>query len=80
MRSGEDAPFLSAGSVIPAWKDAAMRDDEFEPQLGRMRGRGKEQRYLRRVVKAAKRAGMKTGRRGRFGLIWTRSTVSLLQM
>jgi type IV secretory pathway VirD2 relaxase len=43
-----------------------MRDDEFEPQLGRMRGRGKEQRYLSRVVKAAKRAGMKTGRRGRF--------------
>ena len=37
-----------------------MRDDEFEPQLG------KEQRYLSRVVKAAKRAGMKTGRRGRF--------------
>jgi type IV secretory pathway VirD2 relaxase len=31
-----------------------------------MRGRGKEQRYLSRVVKAAKRAGMKTGRRGRF--------------
>ncbi|WP_306089207.1 relaxase/mobilization nuclease RlxS [Qipengyuania flava] len=43
-----------------------MRDDEFEPQLGRMRDRGKEQRYLSRVVKAAKRAGMKTGRRGRF--------------
>ena len=43
-----------------------MRDDEFEPQLGRMRGRGKEQRYLSRVVKVAKRAGMKTGRRGRF--------------
>ncbi|SLJ91218.1 relaxase/mobilization nuclease RlxS [Novosphingobium mathurense] len=43
-----------------------MRDDEFEPHLGRLRGRGKEQRYLNRVVKAAKRAGMKTGRRGRF--------------
>ena len=43
-----------------------MRDDEFEPHLGRMRCRGKEQRYLSRVVKAAKRAGMKTGRRGRF--------------
>ena len=43
-----------------------MRDDEFEPHLGRMRGRGKEQRYLSRVVKAAKRAGLKTGRRGRF--------------
>ncbi|HMO74384.1 MAG TPA: relaxase/mobilization nuclease RlxS [Sphingopyxis sp.] len=43
-----------------------MHDDEFEPRLGRMRGRGKETRYLNRVVKAAKRAGMKTGRRGRF--------------
>ena len=43
-----------------------MRDDEFEPHLGRMRCRGKEQRYLSRVVKAAKRAGLKTGRRGRF--------------
>ncbi len=43
-----------------------MRDDEFEPHLGRMRGRDKEVRYLNRVVKAAKRAGMKTGKRGRF--------------
>ena len=42
-----------------------MHDDEFEPRLGRMRGRG-EARYLNRVVKAARRAGMKTGRRGRF--------------
>ncbi|MCW0199882.1 relaxase/mobilization nuclease RlxS [Sphingopyxis sp.] len=43
-----------------------MRDDEFEPHLGRMRGRGKETPYLNKVVKAAKRAGMKTGKRGRF--------------
>jgi type IV secretory pathway VirD2 relaxase len=41
-------------------------DDEFTPRLGRMRSRGKEKRYLSLVVKAAKRAGMKTGRRGRF--------------
>src|SRR3546814_11709996 len=31
-----------------------------------MDGRGKEARYLNKVVKAAKRAGMKTGKRGRF--------------
>lgn len=43
-----------------------MRDDEFEPHLGRMRGGGRETRYLNRVVKAAKRAGVKTGKRGRF--------------
>ncbi|MCW0198866.1 relaxase/mobilization nuclease RlxS [Sphingopyxis sp.] len=43
-----------------------MRDDEFEPQLGRMRGRGKETPYLNRVVKAARRTGMQTGKRGRF--------------
>ena len=43
-----------------------MRDDEFEPRLGRMRGRGKEPTYLNRIVKAAKRAGMKTGKRGCF--------------
>ena len=42
-----------------------MRDDEFEPRLGRI-GRGKDTRYLNKVVKAAKRAGMKTGRRGHF--------------
>jgi type IV secretory pathway VirD2 relaxase len=42
-----------------------MHDDEFEPRLGRMRGRA-ETRYLNCVVKAARRAGMKTGRRGRF--------------
>src|SRR3546814_20697289 len=43
-----------------------MRDDELEPRLGRMDGRGKEARYLNKVVKAAKRAGMKTGKRGGF--------------
>jgi len=42
-----------------------MHDDEFEPHLGRLRGRG-EARYLNRVVKAARSAGMKTGKRGRF--------------
>lgn len=42
-----------------------MHDDEFEPRLGRM-GRGKDAPYLNRVVKAARRAGMKMGRRGRF--------------
>src|SRR3546814_18586366 len=31
-----------------------------------MDGRGKEARYLNKVVKAAKRAGMKTGKRGGF--------------
>jgi len=43
-----------------------MRDDEFEPRLGRINGRGQEPRYANKVVKAAKRAGLKTGRRGRF--------------
>lgn len=42
-----------------------MHDDEFEPRLGRMRGRGKEARYLSLVVKAARRAGRRTGIRGR---------------
>lgn len=42
-----------------------MRDDEFEPRLGRMRGRGKEARYLGLVVKAARRAGRRTGLRSR---------------
>lgn len=41
-----------------------MQDDEFEPRLGRMRG--KEARYLAQVVKAARRAGLRTGKRGRF--------------
>lgn len=43
-----------------------MHDDEFEPRLGRMRGRGKEPSYLGRVVKAARRAGIRTGKRGRY--------------
>jgi type IV secretory pathway VirD2 relaxase len=42
-----------------------MHDDEFEPRLGRMRGRGKEARYLSQVVKAARRAGRRTGTRSR---------------
>lgn len=42
-----------------------MHDDEFEPRLGRMRGRGKEARYLSLVVKAARRAGSRIGIRGR---------------
>jgi type IV secretory pathway VirD2 relaxase len=42
-----------------------MHDDEFEPRLGRM-GRGKDAPYLNRVVKAARRAGMKTDKHGRF--------------
>lgn len=42
-----------------------MHDDEFTPRLGRMRARGKEARYLSLVVKAARKAGMKTGIRNR---------------
>lgn len=42
-----------------------MHDDEFEPRLGRMRGRGKEARYLGLVMKAARRAGRRTGIRSR---------------
>jgi len=42
-----------------------MRDDDFVPRLGRI-GRGKEARYLNKVVKAARRAGMKAGKRGGF--------------
>ncbi len=38
-----------------------MHDDEFEPRLGRMRGGGKEPRYLSLVVKAARRASGRTG-------------------
>ncbi|QDC37224.1 relaxase/mobilization nuclease RlxS [Sphingobium fuliginis] len=41
-----------------------MRDDEFEPRLGRI-GRGKDTWYLNKVVKAARRAGMKSGSRSR---------------
>ncbi|HEX2814615.1 MAG TPA: relaxase/mobilization nuclease RlxS [Sphingopyxis sp.] len=42
-----------------------MRDDDFVPHLGRI-GRGQDARYLNKVVKAARRAGMKTGKRGGF--------------
>lgn len=42
-----------------------MHDDEFEPHLGRIRGKGREARYLAQVVKAARRAGRKTGLRTR---------------
>ena len=41
-----------------------MDDDEFEPRLGRMRS-GKDARYLSLVVKAARRAGRRTGIRNR---------------
>ncbi|MBJ7439477.1 MAG: relaxase/mobilization nuclease and DUF3363 domain-containing protein [Sphingopyxis sp.] len=40
-------------------------DDDFTPRLGRMRGRGKEVRYLSLVVRAARRAGRRTGIRSR---------------
>lgn len=40
-------------------------DDDFTPRLGRMRSRGKEARYLSLVVKAARRAGRRTGIRSR---------------
>src|SRR3546814_13303662 len=43
-----------------------MVEDEFGQRLGWVDGRGKEARYLNKVVKAAKRAGMKTGKRGGF--------------
>lgn len=43
-----------------------MDDDDFTPRLGRMRSRGKEARYIGLVVKAARRAGKRTGRRGQF--------------
>ncbi|HJS11607.1 relaxase/mobilization nuclease RlxS [Sphingopyxis sp.] len=43
-----------------------MDDDEFTPRLGRMRSRGKEARYIGLVIKAARRAGKSTGRRGQF--------------
>ena len=42
-----------------------MDDDEFVPRLGRMRGRGKDARYLSLVVRAASRAGKRTGIRSR---------------
>jgi len=40
-------------------------DDEFEPRLGRMRGKGREARYISQVVRAARRAGRRTGIRSR---------------
>lgn len=43
-----------------------MRDDEFVPRLGRMRSRARDARYLGLVVKAARRAGKRTGKRGSF--------------
>ncbi|MBE1526856.1 type IV secretory pathway VirD2 relaxase [Sphingopyxis sp. OAS728] len=43
-----------------------MDDDDFTPRLGRMRSRGKEARYIGLVVKAARRAGKRSGRRGPF--------------
>ncbi|MGV1682361.1 relaxase/mobilization nuclease RlxS [Sphingopyxis sp. NJF-3] len=43
-----------------------MDEDEFTPRLGRMRSRGKEARYIGLVIKAARRAGKRTGRRGQF--------------
>ncbi len=43
-----------------------MFDDEFEPHIGRIGGAAKEARYLNRVVRAAKRAGMRNGKRGQF--------------
>jgi type IV secretory pathway VirD2 relaxase len=43
-----------------------MDDDDFTPRLGRMRSRGKEARYIGLVIKAARRAGKRTGRRGQF--------------
>src|SRR5690606_37424455 len=40
-------------------------DNDFVPRLGRPRGGGKDARYLSLVVKAARRAGRRTGIRGR---------------
>jgi type IV secretory pathway VirD2 relaxase len=47
--------------------DLSMSDDDFEPQLGRMRARGgkRGRRYLALVVAAARRAGARTGIRNR---------------
>jgi type IV secretory pathway VirD2 relaxase len=39
-----------------------MPDDDFEPRLGRMRGKSKDARYVSLVVKAARRAGMRAGK------------------
>lgn len=43
-----------------------MDDDEFTPRLGRIRSRGKKARYIGLVIKAARRAGNRTGTRGTF--------------
>ena len=43
-----------------------MDDDEFTPRLGRMRSRGNEARYIGLVIKAARRAGKRSARGGRF--------------
>ena len=40
-------------------------DTDFVPRLGRPRGRGKDARYLSLVIKAARRAGRRTGVRSR---------------
>ncbi|MBV9527328.1 relaxase/mobilization nuclease RlxS [Sphingomonas sp.] len=42
-----------------------MNDEDFEPRLGKMRGRGRGKRYLSLVVTAARRAGKRTGIRTR---------------
>lgn len=42
-----------------------MYDDDFEPRLGRIGGRGKEPAFLAQVAKAARRAGKRTGIRSR---------------
>src|SRR3546814_7993391 len=56
---------LCAGSVVPTGR-TRMDDDDFTPRLGRMRSRGKEARYIGLVIKAARRAGKRSGRGGRF--------------
>src|SRR3546814_20605161 len=61
------APFLPWGASFQIGR-THMRDDEFEPRLGRMDGRGKEARYLNKVVKRAeeRRVGKEWGSTGRF--------------
>src|SRR3546814_17930048 len=56
---------LCSGSVVPTGR-TRMDDDDFTPRLGRMRSRGKEARYIGLVIKAARRAGKRRGRGGRF--------------
>ena len=43
-----------------------MHDDEFTPRLGKMRSRGKEDRYLALVVRATRRASKGAAKRGHF--------------